>query len=73
MRNITLSADEGLIKEARDKAEGENSTLNAKFREWLKNYIARDSRGKNFEALLKNFENAELSDTLMTREERNAR
>ena len=38
MKNITFSADEKLILKAREKAKKENTTLNQRFREWLKNY-----------------------------------
>jgi len=38
MKNITLSADEDLIEEARSKARSENTTLNSRFREWLEEY-----------------------------------
>ena len=41
MRNITLSADEDLIDEARRRALLENTTLNAEFRLWLENYVGR--------------------------------
>ena len=39
MENITLSADEHLIEEARKRAASEHTTLNAKFREWLEEYV----------------------------------
>ena len=42
MRNITLSADEGLIADARRRAAAENTTLNAKFRLWLEGYVGRE-------------------------------
>ena len=42
MRNITLSADEDLIDEARRRASSENTTLNAKFRLWLEGYVGRE-------------------------------
>ncbi len=38
MKNITLSADAGLIEKARAVAKSENTTLNAAFREWLASY-----------------------------------
>ena len=43
MRNITLSADEGLIEDARRRAESENTTLNNLFREWLARYAGTPS------------------------------
>lgn len=42
LKNITLSADEALIREARRQAALENTTLNALFREWLERYVAKD-------------------------------
>lgn len=44
LKNITLSADEELIRKARKKAEEEHTTLNSQFRQWLENYA---SMGKN--------------------------
>lgn len=38
MRNVTLSADETLIENARLRAESENTTLNNLFRIWLSRY-----------------------------------
>lgn len=39
MKNITLSADELIIENARKKALSNNTTLNALFREWLACYV----------------------------------
>ena len=41
MKNITLSADEGLIAEARRIAATRSTTLNAEFRLWLQDYVGR--------------------------------
>lgn len=41
MKNITLSADEGLIEEARRIAAARSTTLNAEFRLWLADYASR--------------------------------
>ena len=38
MKNITLSADEGLIEAARKRAWAEHTTLNEQFRLWLADY-----------------------------------
>jgi hypothetical protein len=51
MKNITLSADENTIKEARLKAHTNNTTLNNLFREWLSDYI----RDKNISDDLEEF------------------
>ena len=44
MKNITLSVDEHLLKAAHKYAASENTTLNAKFRQWLEDYIERQER-----------------------------
>ena len=42
MKNITLSADEGLIEAARRRAVAERTTLNAQFLLWLADYVGRE-------------------------------
>ncbi len=44
LKNITLSAEEELIRKAREKANKERTTLNATFRQWLKQYISRNTK-----------------------------
>lgn len=39
MKCITLRADKHLIEEARKRAASERTTLNARFREWLEEYV----------------------------------
>ena len=46
LKNITLSADEALIREARRQAALHNTTLNALFREWLNQYVAQDEAAR---------------------------
>ena len=41
MKNITLSVDEYLLEAAHKYAASENTTLNAKFRQWLEDYTER--------------------------------
>jgi len=41
MKNITLSADEKDIEDARKEAAAQNTTLNNLFRGWLKQYVRR--------------------------------
>ena len=59
MKNITLSADEGLIEAARRRAAEERTTLNAQFRLWLADYVGRGRRPDSFmdtiEYLRKNY------------------
>lgn len=44
--DITFSADERLIEEARAKAREQNTTLNEAFREWLAGYSGRAERAR---------------------------
>ena len=52
MKNITLSADEHLIAAARQRAAREHTTLNAKFREWLEDYVQRQRQAEEAMALI---------------------
>ena len=52
MRDITLSADEGLIEAARARARAENTTLNDAFRRWLASYAWRDRQSADALALI---------------------
>ena len=52
LRNITLSADENLIKKAREKAHREKTTLNASFRQWLKQYINSAIKKDDYDQLM---------------------
>lgn len=44
MKNITFSADERRIEEARQRAREQNTTLNEAFRAWLEEYSGRAER-----------------------------
>lgn len=48
LKNITLSADEQLIKKARKKAQQEHKSLNAYFRQWLKQYVANNTKTNDY-------------------------
>jgi hypothetical protein len=41
LKNITFSADEDLIRRARERAAAEGTTLNEVFRRWLEGYAER--------------------------------
>ncbi|KAA3662095.1 MAG: hypothetical protein DWQ10_03210 [Calditrichaeota bacterium] len=58
LKNITLSAEEELIKSARKKAQTEHTTLNENFRRWLKNYVQADSNSSNYKELMKTLDYA---------------
>jgi hypothetical protein len=51
-KNITLSADDFLIKRAREKAQQENTSLNQLFRGWLKKYVNRDNVDIEYDTLM---------------------
>jgi hypothetical protein len=72
LKNITLSAEEELIRKARDKARKERTTLNARFREWLKRYVSADRHITDFEALMESLSYAN-SGRSFTRDELNER
>ncbi|MFZ0294324.1 MAG: hypothetical protein WAL52_12025 [Candidatus Sulfotelmatobacter sp.] len=53
MKNVTLSADETLIEQARLVARSQHKTLNSAFREWLSQYAAQSGSGAAFDALMR--------------------
>ena len=53
MKNVTLSADENLIEQARLVARSQHKTLNAAFREWLVQYKAQAGNGQEFDSLMR--------------------
>lgn len=56
VKNITFSADEDLIRRARERAAGERTTLNEEFRKWLAQYAQRPENGAAFNYLMDQFE-----------------
>jgi hypothetical protein len=53
MKNITLSADEQVIEQAREVARSQHKTLNQAFREWLQSYARPNDALEQYEALKK--------------------
>ena len=53
MKNITLSADEDLIEQARLLARAQHKTLNAVFREWLAQFTAQAGNSEEVDALMR--------------------
>ena len=53
MKNITLSADENLIEQARLVARSQHKTLNTAFREWLATYTRQSGNVQEFDALMR--------------------
>ncbi len=74
MKNITLSADENLIAAARDMAANEGTTLNARFREWLEEYVQRKRRAEEAMELIRELRvRARTHGRKFTRDEMNER
>lgn len=72
VKNITLSAEESLIEEARDVARARHTTLNAAFREWLGDYTGRRKHANEFDALMKRLKYVKV-DRKYSRDEMNER
>ena len=72
LKNITLSADEKLIKKAREKAQREHTTINENFRKWLKRYFTSDMHKFNNDDLMNTLDYAH-SGRKFTRDELNER
>jgi predicted transcriptional regulator len=53
MKNVTLSADDDLIEQARLLARSQHKTLNAVFREWLQHYTSQAGGPQEFDALMR--------------------
>ena len=71
MKNITLSADESLIEQARNVAKLQRKTLNAAFREWLEEFARTRQAGsvQEFDSLMKRLKHVKAGRRL-TRGER---
>lgn len=72
LKNITLSADEKLIKKAREKAQREFTTLNASFRQWLKQYTNSTLKIKDYDLLMQSLKYVKIGKKF-TRAEMNER
>jgi Acyl carrier protein phosphodiesterase len=72
MKNITLSAEETLIEQARLVARAQHKTLNAAFREWLDQYAAQAGGGAAVDALMRRLRHVRSSGPY-TRDEMNER
>ena len=72
MKNITLSADERLIRSAREKARKEKTSLNALFRRWLGHYTGKDKPAMVYEELMERLSYAR-SGRKFSRDEMNER
>ena len=74
MKNITLSADEGLIEAARKRARAEHTTLNEQFRLWLADYARREQQAERAMAVVRELQGrVRTGGRKFTREEMNER
>ena len=53
VKNVTLSADEDLIEQARQVARFQRRSLNAAFREWLLQFTAQAGNGQEVDAVMR--------------------
>jgi hypothetical protein len=72
MKNVTLSADEDLIEQARLVARSQRETLNAAFRKWLMHYAAQGGSGREVDSLMKRLRHVKAGRNF-TRDEMNER
>lgn len=72
LRNVTLSAEERLIRKAREKAQREKRSFNAVFREWLVRYTNHGNGAKDYKNLMRRLAYA-APGRRFSREEANAR
>lgn len=72
VKNITLSADEHLIEQARKAADARHTTLNAAFREWLKDFASGEERVRRFDEIMEQTSYFKV-DRKYTRDELNER
>lgn len=56
LKNITFSAEEELIRRARERAAEERTTLNEEFRRWLEKYVERPQTAQAFTDLMSHFD-----------------
>ena len=52
VKNVTLSAEEHLIEQARSLAQAQHKTLNALFREWLVQLTSQNGESQSYESLM---------------------
>jgi hypothetical protein len=73
MKNITLSADEELIEQARRLAREQKRTLNEAFREWLVQFTQQTGKAEEYDALMKGLRKTVRLHPPYTRDEMNER
>ena len=73
MKNITLSAEEGLIEAARERARADNTTLNEQFRRWLAEYAHTRERMQRYDEVMETLRGRLKVGRKLTRDEMNER
>ena len=71
-KNITLSAEESLLKKARERAREEHSSLNEAFRSWLRSYASVHEAARGYDQLMGELRHVD-SGRPFTRDELNER
>ncbi len=72
LKNVTLSADESLIRQARKNAQQEHTTLNSMFREWLTRYVRQKQSTTDYESMMQDLSYARANQCY-SRDEMNER
>lgn len=72
MKNVTLSADEDLIDQARAVAKAQRKTLNDAFRDWLQEFVLQSGNAEEYLSLMKRLRHIN-SNGPYTRDEMNER
>jgi hypothetical protein len=73
MKNITISADENLIRRARQTARFLGKTLEEAMFEWLESYAWKNVSARKYDALMKRLRRTVRSAGPYTRDEMNKR
>ncbi|HET7480039.1 MAG TPA: hypothetical protein VFJ72_11050 [Rubrobacteraceae bacterium] len=73
MKNITLSADERLIEDARKRARAEHTTLNEQFRRWLADYTRGEHEAEEAMVVVRELRGKLRVGRKLTRDEMNER
>jgi hypothetical protein len=72
MKNITFSADENLIEQARLVARAQHKTLNVAFREWLQQFTKQAGNEQEIDSLMRRLGHVDAG-RRFSREEMNER
>ncbi len=73
MKNITFSADDRLIRRARERAAREGRTLNEEFRRWLADYSRQEEQLRRFDEVTEELRGKVRIGRKLSREEMNVR